>query len=144
MIAKSFRLPTWHGRTLAAVCLIACFLTGCSELLLSPRQQVVRDAQKAVCDKRDIMAMAPFVSEKSVPALKLMGSMAELGKAIGANPVDRLAVECQTSSGLEFLEEVRVTDTRYIVRTKSRANGEVTEHVVVQESGQWKIQLAGK
>jgi len=104
----------------------------------------VRDAQKAVCDKRDIMAMVPFVSEKSVPALKLMGSMAELGKVIGANPADRLAMECQTSKGLDFLEEVKVTDTRYIVRTKSKANGEVTEHVVVQESGQWKIQLAGK
>ena len=42
------------------------------------------------------------------------------------------------------MEEVKVTETRYIVRTKSRGSTEVTEYIVVQEAGQWKIMLGGK
>jgi hypothetical protein len=119
-------------------------LSACSELMQSPRQKVVRDAHAAVCEKRDIMAMGPFLTEKSQPALKLMGSMAELGKLFGANASDRLAIECQTGAGFEFLEEVKVTETRYVVRTRSRGSAEVTEYIVVQEAGQWKIMLGGK
>ena len=129
---------------LVVVTLVSGLLSACSELTQSPRQKVVRDAHAAVCERRDIMAMAPYLTEKSQPALKLMGSMAELGKIFGANASDRLAVECQTGAGFEFLEEVKVTETRYIVRTKSRGSTEVTEYIVVQEAGQWKIMLGGK
>ena len=116
----------------------------CSDVMLSARQQVVRDAHDAVCKRRDITAMAPFLTEGSQPVLKLMGSMAELGKVFGANPSDRLAVECQTGAGFEFLEEVQVNDARYIVRTQARGGADVTEYVVVQEAGRWKILLGGK
>lgn len=131
-----------------AVLLVATLLSGllsaCSELIQTPRQKVVRDAHAAVCEKRDVMAMAPFLTEKSQPALKLMGSMAELGAIFGANASDRLAIECQTGAGFEFLEEVKVTETRYVVRTKSRGSSKVSEYIVVQEGGQWKIVLGGK
>lgn len=124
--------------------LSSALIVACGDLNLSPRQEVVRAANKALCEKLDIRAMIPFVTESSQPLLNLAGSFAELGKVLGENSADRMAVECQTGKGFDFAQEVKVSEARYVVRTKSRATGEITEYVVVLESGKWKIALTGK
>lgn len=124
--------------------LLPMLIVACGDLTLSPRQEVVSSANKALCEKLDVRAMIPFVTEASQPLLNLAGSFAELGKVLGENSADRMAVECQTGKGFGFEQEVKVSDARYVVRTKSKATGEITEYVVVLENGKWKIALTGK
>jgi hypothetical protein len=113
--------------------------------MLSPRQQVVKDANKALCEARSLKGMLPYVTERSRAMLELASSMAELGSLFqGQNLADRIAVECATGSGPQFVDEVKVSETRYVVRTRPSSKGEVTETIVVLEGGRWKIALTGK
>ena len=119
-------------------------LAACGQYALTPRQAVVRDAMKAVCDQRSFSAMGPYLTETSKPMIELITSMAELGKIMGENPADKIAIECQSGGGAEFFDEIRVTDSRYIVRLRNKGSHEITEYIVIQESGSWKIELTGK
>jgi hypothetical protein len=126
--------------------LLACVLvlSACDSVTLSPRQKVVKEAQRAMCDSRSLKGMLPYVSEKSRPMLELASSMAELGTLLsGQSLADRIAIEC-TGSGPDFVDEVRVTDVRYIVRTRTPGQKDLTETIVVLEGGVWKIALQGK
>ena len=140
---RRFQFP--EARPAVRLALVAGFLVltfaGCGEILLSPRQQVVRDAHRAICEARNVKAMAPYVTERSRPMLELATSLAELGQAFsGGALADRIAVECQ-SARTEFLDEVQVSETRFIVRTRISGKAEITDTVVVQEGGQWRIAL---
>ena len=125
----------------AAMTIVLVAMTGCDALMLSPRQKVVRDATRAVCEARDIQAMSPFLTEKSRPMLELATSFIGLGKVLGMNPADAIAKDCKDSEESEMLDEVKVSDTRYIVRSRAKSRGETQETIVVQENGQWRITL---
>ena len=128
-----------------ALALFVAVAGGCDSVTLSPRQQVVKDANKALCEARSLKGMLPYVTERSRAMLDLASSMAELGSMFqGQSLADRIAVECATASGPQFVDEVKVSETRYVVRTRASSKGEVTETIVVLEGGRWKIALTGK
>jgi hypothetical protein len=119
-------------------------LVACDAVTLSPRQKVVKEATQAMCNARSLKGMLPFVTERSRPMIELASSMGELGSLLkGQNLADRIAVEC-AEGGPEFVGEIKVSETRYIVRTKAAGKGDFTETVVVREGDAWKIAMDGK
>jgi|LauGreDrversion4_2_1035121.scaffolds.fasta_scaffold24488_4 hypothetical protein len=123
--------------------LLLGLLTGCNGMLLSERQKVVRASHDAVCNEKDFKAMRPFLSKSSLPILDLSTSIANIGQIfLGGALSDRIAVECH-SAGQSFVDEIKVTDERYIVRTKNSGSAEVVETVVILENGIWKISILG-
>jgi len=119
-------------------------LTGCNGMLLSERQKVVKASHDAVCNEKDFKAMRPYLSKNSLPILDLSTSIANIGQIfLGSAISDRIAVECH-SEGQNFVDEIKVTDQRYIVRTKNSGIEEVVETVVILEDGIWKISILGR
>ena len=139
MIDKQSSSWTKFIRSIFLVVLI--LLIGCHELRLSARQKVIKESHDAVCQSLDIKAMLPFVSKSSQPLLELSSSLSNLSQIFLGNLIpDRIAVECQ-SSNLHFVDEIKVTDQRYIVRTRKTDSSEFTETIMVLENGVWKISL---
>lgn len=122
------------------MCCYSLFVfTGCDALVLSQRQQVVQDAHDAICMTRDISSMKPFVAKKSQSLLDLSASLTGLAKIFGGvNISDRIAIECHTAK-LKFIDEIKVSEDRYIIRTQSGDSQQMEEMVVVFEDGAWKI-----
>ena len=119
-------------------------LSGCNGMLLSERQKVVKASHDAVCNEKDFKAMRPYLSKNSLPILDLSTSIANISQIfLGSALSDRIAVECH-SAGQNFVDEIKVTDERYIVRTKNSGTAEVVETVVILEGGIWKISILGR
>jgi hypothetical protein len=88
--------------------------------------------------------MRPYVSKNSISLLDLSSSLADLSQIfIGSALADRIAIECH-SGGQQFVDEVKVSDVRYIVRTKNPGSEILVETIVVLEDGAWKIALFGR
>jgi hypothetical protein len=127
---------------------IACItwmtiLVGCEQFSLSERQKVVQASHDAVCKTKDLNAMKPFVTESSKPILEISTSITSLSQIFLGNTLsDRIAVECQ-STKLGFVDEIKVNEQRYIVRTRQTGAQEVKESVLILENGAWKISLLG-
>jgi hypothetical protein len=118
-------------------------LLGCDGVLLSERQKVVKASHEAVCKENDFKAMRPYVSKSSVPILELSSSLTSLTQVfMGSVQSDRIAVECHAGDS-RFVDEIKVSDERYIVRTKKPGSENLVETVVVLEDGVWKIALFG-
>ena len=128
-------------------CLMISFLvvlSGCNGVLLSERQKVVKASHDAVCKEKDFKAMRPYLSKGSVQILDLSSSLANLSQIFIGNALsDRIAIECQTDKQ-QFVDEIKVNEERYIVRTKSAGSENMTETIVILEDGAWKIALLGR
>jgi len=119
-------------------------LLGCDGLLLSARQKVVKTSHEAVCKENDFKAMRPYVSKSSTPLIDLSSSLASLSQLfVGQALSDRIAIECH-SDELRFIDEIKVSDERYIVRTKNSGSESLTETILIFEDGAWKIALLGR
>lgn len=120
------------------------FLVGCNGVLLTERQKVVKNSQEAVCKENDFKAMRPYVTKNSIPILELSSSLTNLSQILlGSALSDRIAVECH-SGEQRFVDEIKVNDERYIVRTKNSDANSLVETVVILEDGIWKIALLGR
>lgn len=120
------------------------FLVGCNGVLLTERQKVVKNSQEAVCKENDFKAMRPYVTKNSIPILELSSSLTNLSQILlGSALADRIAVECH-SGEQRFVDEIKVNDERYIVRTKNSDANSLVETVVILEDGIWKIALLGR
>ena len=117
-------------------------LSGCDSLMLSERQKVVQESHDTVCKARDLQAMRPFVSKSSIPLLDISEPVVALAGLFGMNVADRIAIECK-SNKLKFIDEVQVSESRYIIRTMYSESTEPNETVLVLEDGKWKISLLG-
>lgn len=130
--------------TAAAPIVLLISLVACTGLLLSERERVVHEAHEAVCRASDYKAMRPFLSKGSVPLLDLSTSLTSLTQAVtGSALADYIATQCH-SGEQTVVDEIRVNDDRYIVRTKTAQSDRVSETVVVREDGAWKISLLGR
>jgi hypothetical protein len=139
-INYSIRIYSCHFFLIA----IITFLSGCNGLLLSDRQKVVKASHEAVCNEKDFKAMRPYLSKNSLPILDISTSITNLSQLFLGNALsDRIAIECH-SAGQQFVDEIKVSDVRYIVRTKNSSVEGIVETVVIFESGNWKISLLGR
>ena len=119
-------------------------LLGCNGLFLSEQQQVIKASYEAVCKENDFKAMRPYVSKSSLPFLELSSSLTSLTQIFIGNALsDRIAVECH-SGNQRFVDEIKVSEERYIVRTKNPGSENLVETVVIREDGSWKITLMGR
>ena len=137
---------TVHLRSLSIWPLLAVLssLMGCYGLLLTERQKVVKTSHEAVCKDNDIKAMRPYLSKGSLPILELSSSLTNLGQIfIGSALSDRIAVECH-SGEQKIVDEIKINNERYIVRTKNSKAESLVETVVILEDGVWKIALLGR
>lgn len=88
--------------------------------------------------------MRPYLSKSSLPILELSSSLTNLSQIfIGSALSDRIAVECH-SGEQKFVDEIKVNNERYIVRTKNSKAESLVETVVILEDGVWKIALLGR
>lgn len=130
-----------------STCLMILFLvvlSGCNGILLSERQKVVKASHDAVCKEKDFKAMRPYLSKSSTPILDLSSSLANLSQIfVGSALSDRIAIECHTDK-LQFVDEIKVNEERYIVLTKNAGSENMTETIVILEGGAWKIALLGR
>lgn len=119
-------------------------LSGCNGILLSERQKVVKASHDAVCKEKDFKAMRPYLSKGSVQILDLSSSLANLSQIFMGNALsDRIAIECHTDKH-QFVDEIKVNEERYIVRTKNASSENLIETIVILEDGAWKIALLGR
>jgi hypothetical protein len=128
-------------------CLMILFLvvlSGCNGILLSERQKVVKASHDAVCKDKDFKAMRPYLSKSSASILDFSSSLANLSQIfVGSALSDRIAIECHTDKH-QFVDEIKVNEERYIVRTKNAGSENMTETIVILEDGAWKIALLGR
>jgi hypothetical protein len=142
----NLQLQTKGLKTISACLTLFCLvgLSGCNGIVLSERQKVVKASNEAVCKENDFKAMRPYVSKNSTSILDLSSSLADLSKIfVGSALSDRLAIECH-SGGPQFVDEVKVSDVRYIVRSKNPGSETLIETIVIREDGAWKIALIGR
>jgi len=135
--SSSIRPAIWIVATV-----LSALLYGCDSLLLSERQKVVQESHDAMCKARDLQAMRPFVTTSSIPLLDISKPIVAFAGLFGMNVADRIAIECK-SNKLKFVDEVQVSESRYIIRTKYSESIELNETVLVLEEGKWKISLLG-
>lgn len=127
-----------------AIFVLLGLVVGCNGIFLSERQKVVRASHEAICKEKDIKAIRPFLSKSSLPILDLSTSISNLSQIfIGSTLSDRIAVECHTDEQ-KFVDEIRVSEERYIVRTRKAGSDSLDETVVILEDGVWKIALLGR
>lgn len=130
-------------RTIIVFCFVGLTLTGCDLLDTSPRKKVLKEAIKSVCNQKNIEAIEPHVTEASRPLVQLAATFSKLGDATGLVQVtDSIAIACADSQ-VKIMDEVKVTDSRYIVRAKMDENSSVENFTLVLENGNWKIALIG-
>jgi len=86
--------------------------------------------------------MRPFVTISSIPLLDISKPVVAFSGLIGMNVADRIAIECK-SNKVKFIDEVQVSESRYIIRTKYSESTELNENVLILEDGKWKISLLG-
>lgn len=140
---KSHAVGVWGNYLLAMVALTAA-ISGCNGLFLSDRQKVVKASHEAICKENDFKAMRPYVSKNSLPILELSTSLTSLTQIFMGNTLaDRIAVECHVGDQ-HFVDEIKVSDERFIIRTKNSGSENLVETVVVLEDGVWKIALLGR
>ena len=135
-----------HLKVLKAALVLAVMqsLGGCEQWVMSDRQKVVKAAHEAICSEKDLEAIKPFVSKSSLPLLELTSAITNFGQVlIGSALSDRIAVECH-SGQQRFVDEIKVSERRFIVRTKNPGSEEIIETVVLLEEGNWKIALLGR
>jgi hypothetical protein len=129
--------------TLAMLFFVVAALAGCDQLDTSPRKKVVKDAIKSVCNQSNIEAIDPYVTEASRPLVQLAATFSKLGDASGLVQVtDSIAIACADTQ-VKILDEVKVSDSRYIVRVKTGEQNAVENFTIVLENGSWKIALIG-
>ena len=118
-------------------------LAGCDQLDTSPRKKVVRDAISSVCNQKNIEAIEPYVTEASRPLVQLAATFSKLGDATGLVQItDSIAIACADSQ-IKIVDEVKVSESRYIVRAKTGEGSSVENFTIVLENGNWKIALLG-
>ncbi len=133
-----------YVKTLTVLLFVTAGLTGCDQLDTSPRKKVVKDAIKSVCNQKSIEAIEPYVTEASRPVVQLAATFSKLGDATGLVQVtDSVAIACADSQ-VKVLDEVKVSDSRYIVRATTGQDNSVENFTIVLENGNWKIALLGK
>lgn len=114
-------------------------LTGCVHLLLSPRQQVVKSALDAMCQTKNVQALAPFVTDDLRLVLGVSEPLVGLLDKFGIFRLsDEIASACHDAN-VAFADEIKVRDDRYIVRLSSKDKKTVYEFVVVKDNSYWKI-----
>lgn len=129
--------------TLPMLFFVVAGIAGCDQLDPSPRKKVVKDAIKSVCNQSNIEAIDPYVTEASRPLVQLAATFSKLGDASGLVQVtDSIAIACADTQ-VKILDEVRVSDSRYIVRVKTGEQNAVENFTIVLENGSWKIALIG-
>lgn len=142
-IYNSFNSQIRSFSVLTLLTLISLFY-GCNGLLLTERQKVIKTSHEAVCKEKDFKAMRPYVSKSSILILELSSSLTNLSQVLlGSELSDRIAIECH-SGEQKFIDEIKVSDERYIVRTKNSNPNSLVETVVILEDGVWKIALLGR
>jgi hypothetical protein len=130
-------------KTLLMLFLACISLVGCDQLDPSPRKKVVKDAIRSVCNQKNIEAIEPYVTESSKPLVQLAATFSKLGEAAGLVQVtDSIAIACADTE-VKVLDEVKVSDARYIVRARMGADNSVENFTVVLEQGNWRIALIG-
>ncbi len=130
-------------KTLVMLFLVCITSIGCDQLDVSPHKKVVKDAIRSVCNQKNIEAIESYVTESSKPLIKLAATFSKLGEAAGLVQVtDSIAIACADTE-VKLLDEVKVSDTRYIVRARMGADNSVENFAVVLEQGNWKIALIG-
>ena len=145
-IIANLQIHTISQKNISACLTLFCLvvLSGCNGIILSERQKVVNASHEAVCKENDFKAMRPYVSKNSISLLELSTSLADLSQIfVGSALSDRIAIECHTGSQ-QFIDEVKVSDERYIVRTKNPGSEILVETIVIREDGSWKIALIGR
>lgn len=132
-------------RLIQLICFLAVTtLVACNGISLSERQKVVKNSHDAVCQASDFRAMRPYISKSSIPVFELSSSLTNLSQIFTGHALsDRIAVECH-SGEQKFVDEIKVSDERYIVRTKNSNTNNIVETVVIREEGVWKIALMGR
>jgi hypothetical protein len=144
MTRFNFLIVQIRGFSVLLMFALLSFLLGCNGILLTERQKVVKHSQEAVCKESDFKAMRPYVSKNSIPILELSSSLTNLSQIfLGSSLSDRIAIECH-SGEQKFVDEIKVNDERYIVRTKNSKTDNLVETVVILEDGVWKIALLGR
>ena len=146
IIMAKLQIQTIRLKTISAWLTLFCLvgLSACNGIVLSERQKVVKSSHEAVCKENDFKAMRPFVSKNSTSLLDLSTSLADLSQIfVGSALSDRIAIECH-SGRQQFVDEVKVSDERYIVRTKNPGSEILIETIVILEDGAWKIALIGR
>ena len=130
-------------KTLTALFIVLAGLSGCDQFDTSPRKKVVKDAIKSVCNQSNIEAIDPYVTEASRPIVQLAATFSKLGDASGLVRVtDSIAIACADTQ-VKILDEVKVSDSRYIVRVKTGEQNAVENFTIVLENASWKIALLG-
>ena len=130
-------------KTLVIIFFVFVGTAGCDQLDTSPRKKVVKDAIKSVCNQSSIEAIDPYVTEASKPLVQLAATFSKLGDASGLVRVtDSIAIACADIQ-VKILDEVKVSDSRYIVRLKTGKENSVENFIIVLENGSWKIALIG-
>ena len=144
MTSFIFLIAQIRGFSVLLMLVLLSFLVGCNGVLLTERQKVVKHSQEAVCKENDFKAMRPYVTKNSIPILEISSSLTNLSQILlGSALSDRIAVECH-SGEQRFVDEIKVNDQRYIVRTKNSDANSLVETVVILEDGVWKIALLGR
>lgn len=130
-------------KKIAILFLASLSFTGCDQLDTSPRKKVVKDAIRGVCSQKNIEAIDPYVTEASRPIVQLAATFSKLGDATGLVRVtDSIAIACADTQ-VKIVDEVKVSDSRYIVRAKMGEENSVENFTIVLENGNWKIALIG-
>jgi len=144
MTRSIFLITKSRGFSVLLIYSLMSSLVGCDGMFISERQKVVKTSHEAVCNEKDFKAMRPYLSKSSLPILELSSSLTNLSQIfIGSVLSDRIAIECH-SGKQKFLDEIKVNDARYIVRTKNSNADSLVETVVILEDGVWKIALLGR
>lgn len=124
------------------VLLIMLSVSGCGDLLISPQAAVVKEMEQAVCNKRDIKAATPFITESSLPVLQLVLSGVNVLQLIQRDAMaDFVAKQCHGWS-FRLQDEIKVNDARYIIRT-GESRERTKDYIVIFEKGRWKVALFG-
>ena len=122
---------------------IGLLLAGCDSFVMSPRAEVVKSMESAICRDRNMRAAEPYVTEASKPVLQLVVAAADLAQIFQKNALaDLVAAECHNWK-FRLIEEIKVDEGRYILRTGEQES-RMQEFVVVRENGEWKVALSGK
>ncbi|MCE2860732.1 MAG: hypothetical protein LW731_12985 [Oxalobacteraceae bacterium] len=130
-------------KTVIMLCLVCISSAACDQFDMSPRKKVVKEAIRSVCSQKNIEAIEPYVTESSKSLIQLAATFSKLGEATGLVQItDSIAIACADTQ-VKVLDEVKVSDVRYIVRARLGEENAVENFTLVLEQGNWKIALIG-
>jgi hypothetical protein len=102
----------------------------------APAQAYV-NMRNGMCKSRSMSGALPYVTNRMIPYVNQMIQMETMMKGM-QNYQDTFAKQCY--SGIKILNEIPVSNQRYIIRYVD-SDGSIKEVPVTLESGAWKVDV---